>query len=95
MTTMKAVLASWLWPHPKAWAALGMVWLLVLGLNLAAREPASRDVRSQESSASAQVCDLLQQQRQLFAELMGPKETPVADRRQRPTPKPRSERREE
>jgi hypothetical protein len=95
ITTFKAVFSSWLWPHPKAWGALGMIWLLVLGLNLAAREPTSREVRPRASSVSAQVRDLLQQQKQLFAELMGPKETPVTDRRHLPAPKPRSERREE
>ena len=92
---LRAILSAWLWPHPKAWAGLAAVWILVLGLNLGSREPARQAIAVQAAPASNQVRDLLEQQNQMLAELIGPRPTPLPDRRKPTALKPRSECREE
>jgi hypothetical protein len=84
-----------LWPHPKAWAGLAALWLVVIGLNLAAREPGRREAVRRAVPASPQAREQLRQQEQLFVELIGPVEKPVAERSKPATPPPRSQRREE
>jgi hypothetical protein len=88
-------LSALLWPHPKAWGGLAALWLLVLGLNFASREPARSEVARPAIPPSPQMRALLQQQEQLFAELIGPAEKPVADRPKPVAPQPHSQRREE
>ncbi len=89
-------LSNLLWPHPRAWAGLAAVWLLVLGLNLAGREPFRRELAGERAvPVSPQVRELLQQQAQLFAELVGPMGRRVADRPKPAAPQPRSQRRDE
>ena len=72
-------LNSWfialLWPHPKAWAGLAAVWILVFGLNLATREPAGAGFAQQSAPTSPQTRELLRQQVRLLAELVGPNGT--------------------
>jgi hypothetical protein len=82
------------WPHPKAWAALAGVWLVMLGVQFALRDASPRSF-ARQSPPSPQVRELLKQQEQLFAELVGPKETREADRPKSVAPQPRSSRREE
>ena len=83
-----------LWPHPAAWAALAGVWLVLLAVHFAAPETPPRSVASQ-SPPSPQIRELLKQQEQLFAELVGPKLNREADRPRTTAPQPRSSRREE
>lgn len=89
---LKARLANVLWPHPKAWAALGAAWVLVLGFCLAAREPSPRALARAVTPPSPQLRALLREQELHFAELFGPREQPVADR-PKPAPQPHSQRR--
>jgi len=94
-STLNRQPTSWwrelLWPCPQAWAGLAAVWLLVLGANFTTREAPT--VTSRQVLPSPQVRELLKQQEQLLAELVGPMEKPEADR---PKPgAPRSQRREE
>jgi hypothetical protein len=86
-------LAALLWPHPKAWGALGAVWVLVLGLNWASRDAAGASPAPPASAPSAQVRALLKQQEQLLAELVGPRERVEAERPKAGAPQPRSQRR--
>jgi len=88
-------LLSLLWPHPKAWAGLAAIWLLVLSLNLATREPASSRVMSQTAARPLQLHEMLRQQEQLLAELLGPVEKPEITPTKPRDPQPRSQRREE
>jgi hypothetical protein len=88
-------LSALLWPHPKAWAALAALWLLVLGLNFASREPSRPQEARRSVPPSPQLRQLLKQQQQLFAELIGPEEKPAADRTKPAAPQPRSQRREQ
>ena len=91
LAIVRSVMAGWLWPHPRAWAGLAAVWLLVLGLDLAGREPSRLEVAGLEPAASAQVTVLLNEQKRLLAELIGPKEGPLVNPAGPTRPKPRSE----
>ncbi|HWH70732.1 MAG TPA: hypothetical protein VNT26_15185, partial [Candidatus Sulfotelmatobacter sp.] len=93
---LNSLLASWLWPHPKAWAGLAAVWVVILGLNFATREPSGPELMARQAGPpSPQMRELLQQQEQLLAELVGPIEKPQASRSQPVAPPPRSQRRGE
>jgi hypothetical protein len=93
-SALRSGLSALLWPHPTAWAGLAALWLLVLGLNLSAREPAQSKAARRTVSPSPQVRELLQQQERLFAELLGPVEKSAADRPKQSAPRPHSQRRE-
>lgn len=82
------------WPHPKAWAALAGVWLVMLGVQFTSRDESPRSF-TQLAPPSPQVRELLKQQERLFAELIGSKEHRQADRPKAVAPQPRSLRREE
>jgi hypothetical protein len=83
------------WPCPQAWAGLAATWLVVLGASFATREAAPMNHSRQMTPPSPQVRELLKQQGQLLAELVGPIEKPEADRPKPIAPQPRSQRREE
>jgi hypothetical protein len=91
----RSLLAQWLWPHPKAWAGLAAVWLLILGLNLAASDSDGPAVARQAALPSRQLRELLRQQEQLFAELIGPIDQSPASEPKRALPRPRSQRRDD
>ena len=78
---------EWLWPCPQAWAGLAAVWMVVLLLNWAARDP----VHVAAASKAAPVPELflaLKEHRRLLAELIG---TPASVEPQKPfEPRPRS-----
>ena len=91
------LLAKLFWPHPRAWAGLAGVWVLILILNFAAAGRADGPV-SQQIAASApreQLRQLLHQQEQLFAELLGQKPELALPRGDARPTRPRSERRRE
>jgi hypothetical protein len=89
--TLSQQLAQLLWPHPKAWAGLAAVWVLILTLNLTLEERPPATTRL-AIRPSPEVMVELRQQRKLYAELMGMAEAPDADRPRLQFPKPRSER---
>jgi hypothetical protein len=95
LSTIHAQLSTLLWPHPKAWAGLAAVWLLVLGLDFAAREPSRQQAAAQATPPSPQLRQLLQQQEQMLVELVGPFDHPGTNPRKPVLPQPRSQRREE
>jgi hypothetical protein len=82
------------WPCPEAWAGLAAAWLVILGAGYATRESSTMTSR-QTPPPSPQVRELLKQQGQLLAELVGRMEEPDADRPKRLAPQPRSQYREE
>jgi hypothetical protein len=80
-----------LWPHPKAWAGLAAVWIIILGLNVSQRDDAP--VRAEKSSPpSAETLVELRQQQQMLAELLGGHELPTADRPKTASPQPHAQR---
>ena len=62
-------LSTLLWPHPRAWAGLAAVWMVILGLKLATVDEAH--AVGKNSSVTPEVLAELQQQKLLFAELVG------------------------
>jgi hypothetical protein len=94
-----ATVATWfwtlLWPHPRAWAGLAALWLVVFGLNLASREPSRQEMAGPPTRPSPQMRELLRQQEQLLAELVGPMGRVEAKRSKPVAPQPRSQRRDE
>jgi hypothetical protein len=77
-----------------AWAALAGVWLVMLGVQFFSHE-ASPQVFARPGAPSRQMRELLKQQEQMFAELVGPRENRDAVRSKPAGPQPRSLRREE
>ena len=93
LSTIHHQLSTFFWPHPKAWAGLAAVWIFIFMLNFSMREK-SLDVAEKSSPPSPEVIVELKKQQRLFAELMGAREEPVADRAKIFVPHPRSGRTE-
>jgi hypothetical protein len=93
LSTLNAQLSTLLWPHPRAWAGLAAIWILILAVNFSMRDPSP--VRAEKSSPpSPEVIVELRQQQRMLAELIGPRDTRDADRSKPLVPQPRSERAE-
>jgi hypothetical protein len=73
---------------------LAAVWLVILGVNLKTRDD-SILVAKHAAPVSPQVVMAFQEQERLLLELIGPRETPVAERPKPAPPRPRSELRHE
>lgn len=58
-----------LWPCPQAWGGLAAVWLIILTLNFAMREP--RIEMAKAAPPSPEVVAALREQRRLYLELAG------------------------
>ena len=94
LSTINHQLSTLLWPHPAAWTGLAAVWLLILGINLTTRD-ATTVAAEHAAPVSPQSFMAFQEQERLLAELIGPRETPVADQPKPGPARPRSERRKE
>ena len=94
LSTIHHQLSTLLWPQPRAWAGLAAAWLIILGINLTTRD-ASTAVTRHASPVSPQVFMAFHEQERLLAELLGPRETPVAERPKPSPARPRSERHRE
>ena len=88
-----SVVSRMLWPHPKAWIGLTAVWLLILVLTLAEREPEQAQFVRAVAPPSPQMLEMLREQEQLLAELVG--STERAEPHPPVLPQPRSQRHEE
>jgi hypothetical protein len=93
--SLNSLLSKVLWPHPRAWAGLAAVWLVILGLNYATRDPSTRHYARYTAPPSPEMREILRQQKQLLAELVGPIGKPQTQPPQPAAPQPRSQRREE
>jgi hypothetical protein len=92
LTTLQSQLRAFLWPQPGAWAALAAVWLLLLTVNLAMRDPAAPRFAGQNAPPSSQMLQMLRQQQLMLTELVGQGENPEADQPKPAAPRPRSQR---
>ncbi|MGA3145179.1 MAG: hypothetical protein ABSF10_19430 [Verrucomicrobiota bacterium] len=90
LSTLNAQLSTLLWPHPKAWAGLAAIWILILAVNFSVRDKAPV-VAEKSATPSPEVMVELRQQQRMLAELIGPRDTSVADRSKPLVPQPRSE----
>jgi hypothetical protein len=76
-----------LWPCPRAWAGLSAVWVVILVLNAATREPV-QVAKAERVSPPREVLMALREQRRLFVQLVGP--SPPAEQPKTFIPRPRS-----
>jgi hypothetical protein len=95
LSTLRQPLSSFLWPHPRAWAGLAAAWVVIFAVNVASRDGSATTTVGRVTPPPPQVLELLKQQTQLLAELVGPLEETGADRPKPFAPQPRSQRRDE
>jgi len=88
------LLPSIFWPHPRAWAGLAAVWLLIFAVNVSTRDD-STTVAKKIPPLTPEMRMVLKQQKMILAELIEPREAPMAGPRKLFPPKPRSELRNE
>jgi hypothetical protein len=93
LSTFHHQLSTLFWPHPKAWAGLAAVWVIIFAVNFSVRD-GSPKLAAKSAPPSPEVMVELKKQQRMFAELVGSYEAPDADRRKIFSPKPRSERTE-
>lgn len=87
-------LSALLWPHPKAWAGLAAVWVLIYALRFASQDNLPKMAQASPSSPQEMVVKLKEQQ-QILAELIASSSSQTHDMdRPKPfIPQPHSERR--
>ncbi len=79
-----------LWPHPKAWAGLAAVWILILAVDFSICDKTAV-VAEKSTPPSPEVIVELKQQQRMLAELIGAREMQDAEP-QKFLPRPHSER---
>jgi hypothetical protein len=70
LSTLNSQLSTILWPHPKAWAGLAAVWILILAVDFSMRDTTPVVVEKAAPPSPEVIVELKQQQRML-AELIG------------------------
>jgi hypothetical protein len=92
VSTLNAQLSAILWPHPRAWAGLAAVWILILAVDFSVRDK-TPIVAEKSTPPSPEVVAELKQQQRMLAELIGANQARDAEP-PRFLPQPRSERME-
>jgi hypothetical protein len=92
LSTLNSQLSTIFWPHPKAWAGLAAVWILIFAVDFSVRDK-SPVVAEKAAPPSPEVIVELKQQQRMLAELIGANQAREADL-PRFLPQPRSERAE-
>jgi hypothetical protein len=82
-------------PQRAAWAGLGAAWIVIFLLNNAANDDSAPRISQRTVPTSPEMQEVLQQQRQLLAELTDRPERREPQRPKSIAPGPRSERRED
>jgi hypothetical protein len=88
LSTLNNQLSAFLWPHPRAWAGLAAAWVLISALNFAYRDDALPASARRVAPPSLQMREMLREQEQLLAELVG--DAPGAERLRVSPPRPQS-----
>lgn len=91
LSTLNHQLSTLFWPHPKAWAGLAAVWVVILTLQLTSRDRSETIART-SPPPSPEMLMVLRQQKLLLAELVERPEPRAADRPKAVPPRPRSDR---
>jgi len=90
LSTLNSQLSTIFWPHPKAWAGLAAVWILIFAVDFSVRDKSP--VRAEKAAPpSPEVIAELRQQQRMLAELIGSSQAREAEL-PRFLPLPRSER---
>jgi len=90
LSTLVSQLSTILWPHPKAWAGLAAVWILIFCMEFSMRDT-TPVVAEKAAPPSPEVIVELKQQQRMLAELIGSSEARDVET-PRFLPLPRSER---
>jgi len=90
LSTLNSQLSTILWPHPKAWAGLAAVWILIFCMDFSTRDT-TRVVAEKAAPPSPEVIVELKQQQRMLAELISAGQARDAEA-PRFLPLPRSER---
>ena len=91
LSNLNRQLSSLHWPHPKAWAGLAAVWVLIFCINFSMRD--TSPVRAEKAvPPSPEVVAELQLEWRMRAELIGARDISEADRSKLWAPQPRSQR---
>jgi hypothetical protein len=93
LSTLSKQLSTILWPHPKAWAGLAAVWVLIFLLNVASQDH-SPQFTKKSAPASPEMLAGLRDQQKLLAELIGANESSGIEQPRRFPAQPHSERRQ-
>ena len=88
LTALIQQLSTLLWPHPRAWAGLAAVWVVICAMNFTGSNDTASTTARRVTLPSPQMREMLREQEQLLAELVG--ESPVADRLKSAPPRPHS-----
>ena len=92
LATLTAELSAAFWPHPRAWAALGAAWVLILIANVLAHDDSAASLARRDPASTPRMEGVLQQKEQMFSERVGFVESQDADRLKTFVPRPRSQR---
>ncbi len=95
LQALTAQLQASLQPSRRAWAGLAAVWVVILALNLAAREPEGPRMAEKQLPPSSEVRFAVKQKLLLMAELATLSEPAPAEKARVAPPSPRSDRRKE
>jgi len=91
LSTFNSQLSTLFWSHPKGWAGLAAVWVVILTLQLTSRD--STEIVAQNTPApSPEMLIVLRQQKLLLAELVERPEPRAAERPKALPLRPRSDR---
>ncbi len=90
-STLIAQLSTFFRPHSLAWAGLAAVWVVILALQLASRDPTAVAARNMRP-LSPEMLMVLRQQKLLLAELVERPEPRAAERPKALPLRPRSDR---
>jgi hypothetical protein len=91
LSILNRQLSTILWPHPKAWAGLAAVWVLIFAVDFSVRDKAPVTAEKSVPPSQEVVAELKQEWR-MRAELIGARDISEADRSKLLAPQPRSER---
>ncbi len=78
LSTFNFQLSTLLWPHPKAWAGLAAVWILIFVVDFSMRDK-TPGVAEKAAPPSPEVIVELKQQQRMLAELIGSSQTREAE----------------
>ncbi|HUZ06550.1 MAG TPA: hypothetical protein VMV89_03590 [Candidatus Paceibacterota bacterium] len=90
LSTLNQQLSTLLWPHPKAWAGLAAVWILIFAVDFSTRDK-SPVMAEKVSPPSPEMIAELKKEHLMYAELMGLNQTREAGPAKF-SPRPRTER---
>lgn len=95
VSILRQQLATLLWPHPCAWAALGVVWGFILSMNLVMRDDPGVVMAQRAGAPVPGAESILKQQERMLAELVGLTGPGQPERAKTFVPRPRSQRRDD